>query len=83
MAVRDRTLAQREGVDISKLTDSTAGTTDGTLAAVSAAVTGVDGIGSNAASKADVDARLVDINNNFAEVNAKLDVLTDMLRRRP
>ena len=57
MAVRDLTLAQREGADITKLTDSTSGTTDGTLAAVSAAVTGVDGTGSNAASKADVDAR--------------------------
>lgn len=83
MAVRDLTLAQREGVYISKLTDSTAGTTDGTLAAVSAAVTGVDGTGSNAASKADVDARLVGINNNFAEVNAKLDALADVLHKRP
>lgn len=83
MAVRDQTLAQREGVTISKLTDSTAGTTDGTLAAVSAAVTGVDGTGSNAAAKADVDARLVDINNNFAEINAKLDALADLVRRRP
>ena len=36
MAVRDLTLARREGVDITKLTDSTAGTADGTLAAVSA-----------------------------------------------
>ncbi len=83
MAVRDQTLAQRQGGDITKLTDSTAGTTDGTLAAVSAAVTGVDGTGSNAASKADVDARLVDINNNFAEINAKLDALADLLRKRP
>lgn len=83
MAVRDQTLAQREGTAITKLTDSTAGTTDGTLAAVSAAVTGVDGTGSNAASKADVDARLIDINNNFAEINAKLDALADLVRKRP
>lgn len=83
MAVRDLTLSQREGVDITKLTDSTAGTVDGALAAVSAAVTGVDGTGSNAASKADVDARLVDINNNFTEINAKLDALVDHLRKRP
>lgn len=83
MAVRDQTLAQREGTAITKLTDSTAGTTDGTLAAVSAAVTGVDGTGSNAASKADIDARLIDINNNFAEINAKLDALADLVRKRP
>lgn len=83
MAVRDQTLAQREGTAITKLTDSTAGTTDGTLAAVSAAVTGVDGAGSNAASKADVDARLIDINNNFAEINAKLVALADLVRKRP
>lgn len=83
MSVRDQTLAQRQGANISKLTDSTAGTTDGVLAAVSAAVTGVDGAGSNAASKADVDARLVAINNNFAEINAKLDALADLLRKRP
>ncbi len=83
MAVRDLPLAQREGAGITKLTDNTAGTTDGALAAVSAAVTGVDGIGNNAASKADVDARLVDINNNFAEINAKLDALVDLVRKRP
>ena len=83
MAVRDLTLARREGVDITKLTDSTAGTADGTLAAVSAGVTGVDGTGSNAASKVDLDATLVDINNNFAEINAKLDALADVLRKRP
>ena len=82
MAVRDLTLAQREGAGITKLTDNTAGTADGTLAAVSAAVTGVDGTGNNAAAKADVDARLVDINNNFAEINAKLDALADLVRKR-
>ena len=45
-------------------------------------MTGVDGAGNNAAAKAAVDARLVDINNNFAEINAKLDALADLVRKR-
>ena len=57
------------------LTDSTTGTADGTVADVSTAVTGVDGTGSNAASKADVDTRLGTINNNFADLAAKVNAL--------
>lgn len=50
------------------LTDSTTGAADDTVDNVSTATTGVDGTGSNAASKVDVDARLVTINNNFKEL---------------
>jgi hypothetical protein len=54
--------------NLDTLTDSTSGTADDTVADVSTAVTGVDGAGSNAASKADVDTRLTAINNNFKEL---------------
>ena len=42
--------------------------------------TGVDGTGNNAASKADVDARLGVINDNIAELAAKSNALRDLLR---
>ena len=58
------------------------GTANTTLEATGVAVTGVDGTGSNAASKADVDTRLTAINNNFSDLQtqhaaiaADLDVL--------
>lgn len=54
--------------DIDLLTDSTSGAADDTINDVSTAVTGVDGSGSNAASKADVDTRLGVINNNFKDM---------------
>ena len=54
--------------NIDTLTDSTSGAADDTINDVSTAVTGVDGSGSNAASKADVDTRLGVINNNFKDM---------------
>jgi predicted RecA/RadA family phage recombinase len=53
-------------------TGSSGGTPNGALEDVSTVVTGVDGTGSNAASKADVDARLAAIANNFAEAFAEI-----------
>lgn len=50
------------------LSDMTGGTADQTVADVSTAVTGVNGTGDNAASKADVDTRLSDINANFCDI---------------
>lgn len=67
--------------DVTSLTDSTGGSTDGTVDDVSTAVTGVDGTGSNAASKADVDTRLAAINANFAELTAKYNALLAALQR--
>lgn len=55
------------------LTDSSGGTANTTVEACGAVVTGVDGTGANAASKADVDARLASIANNFADVVAQLN----------
>lgn len=60
---------------ITALTDSTGATADNTIADTSTAVTGVDGTGSNAASKADVDTRLGTINNNFGDLAAKVNEL--------
>jgi hypothetical protein len=62
------------------LTDNSGGTADGTLEDCNNAVTGVDGTGSNAASKADVDARLVSIANNIADLAAKVNTLLGALR---
>lgn len=66
---------------VGELTNSTSGTTDGTVSSVATAVTGVDGTGSNAASKADVDARLVAINDNLAELTEKYNELLAALKR--
>jgi len=55
------------------LTNSSGGTPGATLAAQAASVTGVDGTGSNAASKADVDAQLVIIRNSIASLATKLE----------
>jgi len=67
---------------VDDLTDSTGATPDETIAAVSTAVTGVDGTGSNAASKADVDARLSDINDNFSDLLTKLNEALAALREK-
>lgn len=55
------------------LTNSSGGTPGATLAAQAASVTGVDGTGSNAASKADVDEQLVIIRNSIASLATKLE----------
>jgi hypothetical protein len=64
------------GSAVTSLTDSTGGTASGTLAALAVTVTGVDGTADNAASKADVDARLVVIRNALASLAAKVNALT-------
>lgn len=51
------------------------GTASNTISGVGTAVSGVDGTGSNAASKADVDARLTSINNNLRSLAAKVNEL--------
>lgn len=80
MPKRNQTLSEKFMLDVEALTDSTGGTSDGTVADVSAAVTGVDGSGSNAASKADVDSRLGDINDNFTELAGKVNTLIERLK---
>ena len=64
---------------VAALTDNSGGTANQTLEDVVTVVTGVDGIGSNAASKVDVDARLVSIGNNFADLALKLSDLISHL----
>lgn len=61
---------------IVSLTDSSDGTASDTLADSNGAVTGVDGTDDNAASKVDVDARLVTITNSIASLAAKVEALT-------
>ena len=65
-----------DGAAVTALTDSTGGTASDTLAALAVTVTGVDGTANNAASKADVDARLVVIRNALASLAAKVNDLT-------
>lgn len=60
---------------ITALTDNSGGTASGTLADSNNAVTGVDGVGNNAASKVDVDARLVTLTNSIASLAAKVNSL--------
>ena len=59
---------------------STGGTSDGDMEDTSTAVTGVDGTGNNAASKADVDSRLTSIANNFEELAEDVDLIKAALR---
>lgn len=65
---------------IVSLTDNSGGTANNTVEACGAAVTGVDGTGSNAASKDDVDARLVSIANNVADLAAKINEINSALQ---
>jgi hypothetical protein len=68
------------GATLTALTDNSGGTANTTLEDCNDAVTGVDGVGSNAASKADVDARLVSIANNFADLAAKVNEIIAVLK---
>ena len=75
--------ASGDGCDpITDLTDATTGVANDTVENVSVAVTGVDGTGNNAASKADVDNRLTLINNNFADLVAKINAIFACLREQ-
>ena len=60
--------------DVVALT-AASGTASNTITGVATAVSGVDGTGSNAASKADVDTRLTAINNNLKSLAAKVNEL--------
>lgn len=68
-------------VDITKLTENSGDATpDSTIADVSTATTGTDGTTPGAASlKTDVDARLVAIDSNFADLAAKVNEIYDIL----
>ena len=70
----------RTGGALTALTDNSGGTANTTLEDCNDAVTGVDGTGSNAASKDDVDARLVSIANNFADLAAKVNEIIAVLK---
>jgi hypothetical protein len=62
---------------ITALTDNSGPTADNTIENCGDAVTGVDGTGNNAASKADVDTRLTAIENNIADLAGKVnEILT-------
>lgn len=66
--------------NVADLTDSSGGTPSATtIADCNNAVTGVDGAGNTAASKADVDARLITIAHNFATLNAHVKDIKDAL----
>ncbi len=58
---------------IVSLTDNSGGTGSDTLADSNNVVTGVDGTANNAASKVDVDARLVTIANSIATLADKIE----------
>jgi len=57
------------------LTNNTGGTASDTLAVLGTTVTGVDGVGNTAASKADVEARLGVIANSISSLASKLNAL--------
>lgn len=70
------TYADPAAITSHAITDSSGGTpSTSELAAQAVTVTGVDGTGSNAASKADVEALLVILRNNIATVNAELTLV--------
>ncbi len=58
---------------IVSLTDNSDGTGSDTLADSTVVVTGVDGTANNAASKVDVDARLVTIADSIASLADKIE----------
>lgn len=72
-------IVQPANANQAALTDNSGGTANDTVEACGTAVTGVDGTGNNAASKADVDTRLTAIANNFADVTAKVNIIRQAL----
>lgn len=74
----DTTLALPTQVDNDS--GGTADTTDFTLVAIDESITGVDGTGDNAASKAEIDTQFALINDNFATLAALLDRILDRLQ---
>lgn len=81
VAMSDATYSFTPAAAVTPNTDNSGGTpsVSDTLVDQNNAVTGVDGTGSNAASKADVDARLVTIAHNVATLNAKInDVIASL-----
>lgn len=60
---------------VAALTDNSAGTPSTTLAAISNALTGVDGVGSNAAPLAGVNTQLGVIRNAIASLAAQVNAL--------
>jgi hypothetical protein len=66
--------------DVVALT-AASGTASNTISGVATVVSGVDGTGSNAASKADVDARLVTINTNLKSLASKVNELIVLINR--
>lgn len=66
------------GAEIGALTDSTGGTADGTLSAIPAGGTGAAAGGWDTAGNR--DTAIVNINNNFAELSAKVNALERMVR---
>lgn len=65
---------------ITSLTNNTGSTANNTLEDCNDAVTGVDGTGSNAASKTDVDTRLVSISNNISDLGSKVNEILVAIR---
>lgn len=74
------TAAGTQASAVADFTGTTGGTANGAMEDTSTVVTGVDGTGSNAASKADVDARLASIANNIEELGSDLDLIKAVLR---
>jgi hypothetical protein len=65
---------------INSLIDNTGATATDLVVNVGNAVSGVDGTGNNAASLVDVNSRLTLINNNFADLVAKVNAILTCLR---
>lgn len=74
------TVPMDQAAYVAPLVNSTGSTAGGvTLSAMGVTVTGVNGTGSNAASKADVDAELVIIRNNMSRLSAQINRITAAL----
>ena len=67
--------AMSQAAAVTALTDSSGGSADNTIVDCNDAVTGVDGTGSNAASRTDVNTRLVAIGNNISDLAAKINAV--------
>lgn len=75
MSYRQKTLTERQLTGIDDIVDSTGGTANGTLAAVSALST------SNTYTDAALNAKLTIINANFADLAAKFNELLQAQRK--
>lgn len=81
MTYRQKTLQDRQLVDVADLTNSTSGTTDGTVGPVADIALSTSNTYTDAAVNAAVNAAIAEVNNDLSELTTKLNEILDIIRK--